>query len=38
MPDVQVLFGEFHHANRAAYGAALAAGRVDIGGEVVIPL
>lgn len=38
MPDEQLLFGEIHHANQAAYRAALAAGRVDVGGEVVIPI
>ncbi len=38
LPDEQLLFGTIHHDNVAAYRAALASGRVDVGGEVVIPL
>ena len=38
LPDDQVLFGTIHTDNLPAYRAALAVGRVDIGGEVVIPL
>jgi len=37
-PDEELLFGEVHHDNQPAYRAALAAGRVDVGGEVVLPL
>ena len=37
-PDEQMLFGTIHSQNVAAYRAALAAGRVDVGGEIVIPL
>lgn len=38
MPDAQQLFGSIHVDNVPAYRAALAAGRVDVGGEVVLPL
>jgi GNAT superfamily N-acetyltransferase len=38
LPDEQLLLGEVHADNRPAYRAALAAGRVDVGGEVVVPL
>lgn len=38
MPDEQFLLGTIHSANTPAYRAALAAGRVDVGGEVVLPL
>jgi hypothetical protein len=34
----QALFGTVHYENKSAYRAALASGRVDVGGEVVIPL
>ncbi len=38
MPDEQHLLGTIHADNVPAYRAALAAGRVDVGGEVVLPL
>jgi GNAT superfamily N-acetyltransferase len=38
LPDEAFLLGTIHHDNASAYRAALAAGRVDVGGEVVIPL
>ena len=38
MPDGQYLLGTIHAENVPAYRAALAAGRVDVGGEVVLPL
>jgi GNAT superfamily N-acetyltransferase len=38
LPDDHMLFGTIHVDNVAAYRAALASGRVDVGGEVVIPL
>jgi hypothetical protein len=38
LPGDQALFGTIHHQNTAAYRSALAAGRVDVGGEIVIPL
>jgi hypothetical protein len=34
----QALCGTVHYENKPAYRAALASGRVDVGGEVVIPL
>jgi hypothetical protein len=38
LPDDQFLLGEVHTDNLPAYRAALASGRVDVGGEVVVPL
>ncbi|GAA0970092.1 hypothetical protein ENKNEFLB_03862 [Nocardioides aquaticus] len=38
MPNDQYLLGTIHAENVPAYRAALAAGRVDVGGEVVLPL
>lgn len=38
MPDNECLIGTIHADNTAAYRAALNAGRVDVGGEVRIPL
>lgn len=38
LPDDEFLLGEVHADNLAAYRAALASGRVDVGGEVVVPL
>jgi hypothetical protein len=38
LPDEEMLFGTIHAENLPAYRAALASGRVDVGGEVVIPL
>jgi hypothetical protein len=38
LPAEQFLFGTIHADNLPAYRAALASGRVDVGGEVVIPL
>lgn len=37
-PDDQCLLGTVHAENLRAYRAALRAGRVDLGGEVVLPL
>jgi hypothetical protein len=34
----QALFGTIHYENKPAYRAALGSGRVDVGGEVVIPI
>jgi hypothetical protein len=38
LPDDQFLVGTIHADNTAAYRSALAAGRVDVGGEIVVPL
>ncbi len=38
LPDDQCLLGTIHADNVASYRSALAAGRVDVGGEIVIPL
>jgi hypothetical protein len=38
LPDDQFLIGTIHAGNTAAYRSALAAGRVDVGGEIVVPL
>ncbi|MDQ6934581.1 MAG: hypothetical protein M3130_04730 [Actinomycetota bacterium] len=38
LPDEECLMGTVHHGNAPAYRSALGAGRVDVGGEVVIPL
>ncbi|MET1006661.1 MAG: hypothetical protein ABWX96_14015, partial [Propionibacteriaceae bacterium] len=38
LPDDECLMGTIHHANVASYRSALRAGRVDVGGEIVIPL
>lgn len=38
LPDDEVLFGTIHLANVAALRSALGAGRIDVGGEVVIPV
>jgi hypothetical protein len=38
MPDEQFLFGTIHVENHSARRAALAAGRQDIGGEVIVDL
>lgn len=37
-PDGSFLLGQVHHANAPAYRSALAAGRRDVGGEVVVAL
>ena len=36
--DDECLMGTIHAENTAAYRSALAAGPVDVGGEIVIPL
>lgn len=38
LPDDQLLFGTIHADNLPAYRAATRAGRLDVGGEVLIPL
>ena len=38
LPDDQCLMGTIHADNVASYRSALAAGRVDVGGEIVVPL
>lgn len=38
LPDDQILFGTVHIDNTPAYRSALRAGRVDVGGEVLVPL
>jgi GNAT superfamily N-acetyltransferase len=38
LPDDEALIGTIHADNVAAYRAALRAGRVDVGGEIAIPL
>ena len=38
LPDDQCLLGTIHADNLTSYRSALAAGRVDVGGEIVIPL
>ena len=38
LPDDEFLMGTIHADNIAAYRSALSAGRVDVGGEIVIPL
>ncbi len=38
MPDDECLIGSIHHQNLPALRSALAAGRIDVGGEVAIPL
>ncbi len=38
LPDEECLMGTIHVENVAAYRSALRAGRVDVGGEIVIPL
>lgn len=38
LPDDQLLFGTVHADNRPAYRAAVRAGRVDVGGEVLVPI
>lgn len=38
LPDHQCLLGTIHADNTPAYRAALAAGRVDVGGEIRIPV
>ena len=38
LPDDQCLLGTIHADNVTSYRSALAAGRVDVGGEIVIPL
>jgi GNAT superfamily N-acetyltransferase len=38
MPDEEHLLGTIHADNVSAYRAALAAGRVDVGGEIRIPV
>ena len=37
-PDDLCLFGTIHHANAPAYRSAVRAGRIDVGGEVILPL
>lgn len=37
LPDEQCLMGTIHADNAAAYRASLAAGRVDVGGEIRVP-
>jgi GNAT superfamily N-acetyltransferase len=38
LDDHELLVGTIHAANVGAYRAALRAGRVDVGGEIVIPI
>ena len=38
LPDDECLLGTIHADNVTSYRSALAAGRVDVGGEIVIPL
>jgi GNAT superfamily N-acetyltransferase len=38
LPDDQCLMGTIHADNVTSYRSALAAGRVDVGGEIVLPL
>ncbi len=38
LPDDQILSGTIHINNHAARRSALAAGRIDVGGRVVVPL
>jgi L-amino acid N-acyltransferase YncA len=38
LPDDQCLIGTIHADNAKAYRSALAAGRVDVGGEILVPL
>jgi GNAT superfamily N-acetyltransferase len=38
LPDGQCLMGTIHADNTTSYRSALAAGRVDVGGEIVVPL
>ncbi len=38
LPDDQCLMGTIHADNTTSYRSALAAGRVDVGGEIVVPL
>ncbi len=38
LPDDQILFGTIHVDNLPAYRAAIRAGRVDVGGEVLVPI
>jgi hypothetical protein len=38
LPDDQFLLGTIHADNQTAYRSVLSAGRLDVGGEVVMPL
>ena len=38
LPDDECLLGTIHADNLPSYRSALAAGRVDVGGEIVVPL
>ncbi|MDX6360204.1 MAG: hypothetical protein QOH37_3258, partial [Nocardioidaceae bacterium] len=38
LPDDQCLMGTIHADNTTSYRSALAAGRVDVGGEILMPL
>jgi GNAT superfamily N-acetyltransferase len=38
LPDDQCLMGTIHADNTTSYRSALAAGRVDVGGEILVPL
>jgi len=38
LPDDQLLFGTIHADNLPAYRAATGAGRIDVGGEVLVPI
>jgi len=38
LPDDQLLFGTIHTDNLPAYTAATRAGRLDVGGEILIPI
>jgi len=38
LPDDECLLGTIHADNVTSYRSALAAGRIDVGGEIVIPL
>lgn len=38
LSDEQLLLGTIHADNRRAYTSALRAGRVDVGGEIILPL
>jgi hypothetical protein len=38
MPDDQCLMGTIHAHNLPSYRSAVGAGRVDVGGEIIIPI
>lgn len=37
-PNRGILFGTIHHTNTPAYRAAIRAGRIDVGGEITLPV